>query len=177
MVIVYKLVAASLFALMNHTGTGDASNVRPIAMLNGGKSLITFPLVRMIQNSTQWGELWTIHKGIASVPSAAGTIVNADAEKPPVVDFDKNQVLIVFGGQLTNVQAYDYVKTIVRDKDAVIQLAPNIFPAASSQQVVMTPYIMLVLPKEKVSVTVELDTLAQDGTHFWAQLARFPVPQ
>ncbi|MDR3690611.1 MAG: hypothetical protein P4L46_14630 [Fimbriimonas sp.] len=176
MVIVYKFLAASLIALTHTSGTGDPSKVKPLGMIQGGVSLIGFPLVRMIQNQEQWNELWTLHKGIPGVPSASGGIVNADAQRPPNVDFAKSQVLVVFGGQVANVQAYDYVRTVVRDKDAVIQLAPNPYPN-NALRVVATPFIMLVLPTEKVSITVELDTIAQDGSHFWAQLARFSAPR
>lgn len=177
MQIIYKVIAAGLYTLMNaSSGSGDPSKVKPLAMLQGHDTLIEYPLVRMIKDSSVWSELWTLHKGIAGVATASGGIVNGDARTPPSVDFAKNQVLIVFGGQVPNVQAYDYVKTDVEDKTAVIHLAPSFFQNPNAQ-VMMTPYIMLVLPKEKVGIAVDLEVVAKDGTHSVNRIAHFNPPK
>jgi|GEM_PF-2345018 len=175
MVIVYKLVAATLMALAHPSGNGDPSKVKPLEMVQGHDTLIDFPMVRMIQNDKDWSDLWVLHKGVPSVSGSTGTIVNAEARSAPKVDFQKNQVLVVFGGHNWSVQAYDYVKTDVRGKEAVIQLAHNMF-APSAPAVDMCPFIMLVLPREKVAISVELDTPNKDGTHYWNPIAKFPVP-
>ncbi len=176
MVIVYKLVATSILAILNTTGHGDPSKVKPIAVLQGHDTLIEYPMVRMIQDQKTWGQLWTLHKGISGIPGASGGIVNADSSPTPVVDFGENEVLIVFGGHNANVQAYDYVKTDVRGKTAVIQITPSMFGTAALE-VDMTPYIIMVLPREKVEISVELDTVARDGSHSWNQIAKFAAPK
>ncbi len=174
MVIVYKYLAASLFAIMNPTGIDDPAKLKPVGMLQGHDTLIDYPLVRMIRDAKTWSELWILHKGVPAVSTGAGTIANGDAQPLPKVDFDKNQVLIVFGGQMQSIQAFDYLQTATKDKTAIVQLAPNRF-GTSTPSVVMTPYILLVLPKLKVPIEVQLDSLSADGTHFWNPIATFPI--
>src|SRR5258708_1975539 len=115
MQILYKILAGGVMAAAaSQAGSGDdPAKMKPISMLQGHDTLIEYPLARLFRDSASWQELWTIHKGIAGVASASGGIVNGDAKPPPTVDFAKNQVFAVFGGQCPNVQAYDYVRTDV----------------------------------------------------------------
>ena len=176
MVIVYKLIAATLMALAHPSGTGDPSKVKPVEMLQGHDTLVEFPMVRMIQDEKTWTELWVLHKGAPTLPGSGGTVGNADSRPTPKVDFDKNEILVVFGGHNWSIQAYDYVKTDVRGKEAVIQLAQSVF-STNTPGVDMCPYIILVLPREKVEISVELDTPNRDGTHYWNPIAHFDAPK
>jgi hypothetical protein len=177
MLIVTKILTAGLFAAVHLTGgSGDPLKIKPTQTMAGGDSKIEFPMVRMISAEKQWKELWMMHKGIPLVPSAAGDITNADVPKLPTVDFEKSQVLVVFGGHVANVQAYDYVKTFAKDNTAVIQLSQNFFPT-STVKTMMTPFVMLVIPKEPVPIEVELDSIAKDGSHYWMKIASYAVPK
>ena len=178
MQIVYKIIAAGVMAAMHPAikGGDDPAKIVPTGEIKGHDTLLEIQLVRMIRDQKAWSELWTAHKGISDVPGAAGTIYNGDARPAPAVDFTKNQILIVFGGHTYGVQAYDYVTTVVHDGTAVIRLAPSLFPS-QSPQVIMYPYTMLTLPRLKVPIDVELDTIANDGTHYWNKIAGYQPPK
>jgi hypothetical protein len=117
-----------------------------------------------------------LHKGLVGLQTNVQTINNADARPAPAVNFAKNQVLIVFGGQCPGVQAYTYVRTDVQNNRAVIRLAPSMFgdPHAITM---MTPYIMLVLPKAKVGIDVDMETIAPDGTTGLNRIASYGIPK
>ncbi len=177
MLIIQKLLAIALFGLVGVTGdAGDPLKIKPVATMQGGDSLINHPMVRMIKNQKQWSELWEMHKGNAVIkPSTTDKAPAVDVKGVPIVDFDKNQVLVVFGGKLVDVQGYDYLKTLNVDGTAVIQLGPNTVPASASDKV-MTPFVLLVIPQEPVPIQVDLDTIGKDGNHFWNKIAAFRAP-
>jgi hypothetical protein len=157
-------------------GEGDPLKVKPVAVMQGADTLINHPMVRMIKTKQQWSELWAMHKGGAVAKPAADPKAPVTDEKGvPIVDFDKNQVLVVFGGKLVNVQAYDYVKTVDDHGTAIVQLAPNNVPAGTNDAI-MLPYILLVIPQEPVPIQVDLDTVGKDGQHFWNKIAAFRAP-
>jgi len=173
---VTKIIVAGLLAAVNmHGGTGDPLKVKPIQTMSGGDTKFNMPLVRLIQAQSVWQELWTMHKGAALV-EADSDKAPAPIIKAPEVDFEKNQVLVVFGGKMPNVQAYEYVKTYAKDSVAVIQLSQSMVPP-SADRPVFHPYVMLVIPKEGVPIDVELDSIAKDGSHFWMRIAGFSAPK
>ena len=170
------VVGCLLSAANSYGGPGDPLKVKPVQTMTGGDSHIHAPMARLIDNQKQWVELWNIHKGAEAVTSATGEITFPNAPKPPIVDFTKNEVLVVFGGKLPNVQAYDYVKTYARDETAVVQLSQNFVPAGASDKTYY-PYVLLVVPKEMVKIEVQLDSIAKDGSHFWMKIAGYPIPK
>ena len=170
-------LAASIFGFGQLAGgTGDPLKIKPVQKIAGGDSSVHAPLVRMISDDGKWSELWNIHKGIPAVVDTAGHVTYPDAPKPPTVDFAKNQVLVVFGGKLPNVQAYDYVKTYAADDTAVVQLSQNFVTNAADIKTYY-PFILLVVPKEPVKIEVQLDSVAKDGSHFWMTLAKYGIPK
>ncbi len=177
MLLVHKLLALALVGLVGVTAdTGDPLKIKPVATMEGGDSLINHPMVRMIKTPKQWSELWAMHKGNAvAKPVTTDKAPAVDEKGVPIVDFDKNQVLVVFGGKLVDVQGYDYLKTVNVDGTAVIQLGPNTVPA-SANDAIMTPFVLLVIPQEPVPIEVDLDTIGKDGKHFWNKIAAFRAP-
>jgi hypothetical protein len=175
-VLTHLLVASIVVAGHLVDGPGDPLKIKPIQKIAGGDSSIHAPLVRLISDDGKWTELWNIHKGVPAVVDAAGHVTYPDAPKPPTVDFAKNQVLVVFGGKLPNVQAYDYVKTYDADGTAVVQLSQG-FITNSADIKTYYPYILLVVPKEPVKIEVQLDSVAKDGSHFWMTIAKYGIPK
>jgi hypothetical protein len=170
------LLVPFAFSMALGAETGDPAKVKPLQTMAGGDSSIHHPMVRLIPDQPKWAELWNIHKGAIAVVSDKGEISYPDAPKPPLVDFAKNQVLVVFGGKLPNVQAYDYVKTLVKDDTAVIQLSQNFVPATADLKTYY-PFILLVIPKEPVKIEVQLDSIAKDASHFWMTIASYGIPK
>ncbi len=154
----------------------DPLKIKPNQTMAGGDSHIHAPLVRQITSQSNWAELWNIHKGVQALVNDKGDITYPNAPKPPEVDFTKNQVLVVFGGKLPNVLAYEYAKTYARDDVAVVQLTQKFAPA-TADETIYYPFILLVVPKESVKIEIQLDSIAKDGTHFWMKIASYPVPK
>jgi hypothetical protein len=176
MLILTKILVTGLLGLIGSAGDGgDPLKIKPIQTMAGGDTKIDFPMVRIIQNPKAWRELWAMHKGLPIAPENADKPVD-DPIKPPTVDFDKNQVLIVFGGHLPNVQAYEYVKTFAKDDTAIVQIGQNMIPASAVKDM-MHPFIMLVVPREPVAIEVQLDEVAKDGSHYWKTLAAYRAPK
>ena len=177
MVLVTQIILASLLhSPMPFDGPGDPLKIKPIQTLQGGDSHIHAPMVRIIPSQKQWAELWNIHKGAQAVRGENGEITFPDAPTPPTVDFSKNQVLVIFGGKLPNVQAYDYVKTLAKDDTAIVQLSQNFVPA-STEEKTYYPFILMVVPREPVKIEVQLDSIAKDGSHFWMTIGRYAPPK
>lgn len=176
MVVVSKVLALAVLGVSGLMGgSGDPLKIKPIQTLAGGDSKLDFPMVRMIQTQKSWKDLWAMHKGL---PFATSPDEKAPAEAPklPTVDFEKNQVLVVFGGHLENVQAYEYIKTYAKDEIAVIQLGQSRVPP-TAEKAMMHPFILMVIPREPVAIEVELDSIAKDGTHFWLKIAGYRAPK
>jgi hypothetical protein len=154
----------------------DPLKIKPNQTMAGGDSHVHAPLVRLIPDQAKWTELWNIHKGAHAVVNDKGEITYPDAPKTPEVDFTKNQVIVVFGGKLPNVLAYEYAKTYARDDTAVVQLTQKFAPP-TADEATYYPFILLVVPKEPVKIEIQLDSIAKDGTHFWMKLASYPAPK
>jgi len=176
MLTITKIGLAVLFAAMNLAGgSGDPLKIKPIQKMQGGDSKVNYPMVRMIQDQKSWKQLWALHKGQPIVADGSDKAAE-DAVKPPEVDFDKNQVLVVFGGHMTDVESYDYVKTYAKEDTAVVQLSQNLIPAAAASDM-KHPYILMVIPKEPVAIEVQLDSIAKDGSHFWKTIQSYRAPK
>jgi hypothetical protein len=171
-----KIALTGILCLAHFAGDGpDPLKVKPVKTIAGGDSKVDFPLVRILQTQKAWRELWAIHLGLPLIPEE--NLKGAeDPEKPPEVDFTKNQVLVVLGGHMANVKAYSYVKTFAKDETAVIQLGQTLIPDAEVKDM-MHPYVFLVIPREPVPIEVQLDSIAKDGSHFWMTLASFKAPK
>jgi hypothetical protein len=175
MLIFTKILTASLLAAVSLSGgPGDPLKIKPVQTMAGGDSNVHFPMVRTITNDKMWKELWAMHKGLPITNAATEKTATPDPTKLPTVDFDKNQVLVVFGGKLPDVQAYEYAKTYDKDGVAVVQLNQNVIPASTAKST-FYPFILMVVPKEPVRIRIELDSIAKDGSHFWMQIASFPI--
>lgn len=171
-----KLALTGLLCFAHVAGDGpDPLKVKPVKTIAGGDSKVDFPLVRMLQTQKAWHEMWAIHKNLPLIPE--GSLKDGeDPVKPPEVDFVKNQILVVLGGHLANVKAYEYVKTFAKDDTAVVQLGQSYIPDADVRGM-MHPFIFLVIPREPVPIEVQLDSIAKDGSHFWLTLASFKAPK
>jgi hypothetical protein len=170
-----KIALTGLLCLAHVHGDGpDPLKVKPVKTIAGGDGKVDYPLVRLLQTDKAWTEMWNIHKGLPLVPDP--DTKPAPADKAPEVDFTKNQVLVVLGGHLPNVKAYEYVKTIAKDDTAVVQL-DQVFIADADVKGILHPFIFLVLPREPVPVEVQLDSIAKDGSHVWLTLASFKAPK
>ena len=176
MLSITKIVVAGLLGAASlAAGNGDPLKIKPVQTMAGGDSKVNFPMVRMIQTQTGWRELWAMHKGLPL--TAANTDKPAeDPIKPPTVDFAKNQVPVVFGGHMPNVQSYEYLKTYAKDQTAVMQLGQSLIPDSAVKDM-LHPFILLVVPKEPVAIEVQLDSLAKDGSHFWMTIASYRAPK
>jgi len=146
-----------------------------VDFLSGGNSNVASQDSQLVQSRFDWAQTWERNQFYQVLSAQPQGPVNPDnVPDLPVIDFDKSQIVAVWGGNARNVAAYNLVgKTFEKDSD-VIWLAP--VPMGTNTAVTMTrPYAFIQLTKQKneIDVMVQVGTDGQ-GNPIWKRAAHFP---
>jgi len=137
-----------------------------LGQMTGADSLVEAPRVLIAKSASGWNDVWQQHRQTAIIGSLPGApkVTDGLGDKP-TVDFTKNVVLCVFGGQSRNVCGFTVSATGEVKGTMVIQIQPVPLPN-SGTGVLQNPYIMLVLPRTKKKMQLQLDQSILGGQGF-----------
>jgi hypothetical protein len=168
MLIAYKLLAASVAALLSSGAIKSEAPFKAISQMTGVDTSIEDSRVELIQDSASWSDLWHRHREQfqLNVPANAQSDALSDL---PKVSFTDNVVLCLFGGQSKNVLGFEIADVGEKESKGYIRIRPLLLPSTGAD-LLQNPYLFIVLPRTKKKVTVQLDETALGGQG-WRTLA------
>jgi hypothetical protein len=152
--------------------------IEVVDFMTGGNSGAAKPEVRLVQDRQAWARAWIHNRQYAVISD------NPDSENPdnvpdlPNLDFDKTQVIVVFGGLVKNVGSFRLQGVTLEDHHDVVRLIPEFLQSGTSAVMVTQPFALIQVTKAKR----ELDVYLQNGTDangdpVWRQIAKFGKPK
>lgn len=170
MLIGWKALAGMVAALAAK-GTFDPEPAfKVLAQESGADSHIESPRAQLVADSPTWRLVWKAHKN-SMIVSGYGQQRLEDGIPAPAVDFTKNVVICLFGGQSQNVGGFVVAQVGETEDTAVIRIRPQTLPSLGPS-VQQTPYILLVVPRTRKKIAAQLDQ-TQLGGQGWRTLATF----
>ena len=137
----------------------------PIDQRTGGDSSVERPEIDVATNMRTWDGLWQRHRGNISIGNATAP----EIDKPPVVNFDQVEVLVIFGG-LAPVGGYDVVDSVKQNGKVNLKLQPiSLVPNGQRTPagIRATPYAFIMLPKTKLPINVLMPVKDSNGNMQW----------
>jgi len=163
-----------LFALTFLLKSGALDPETPFKIqgqMAGADSLVESPRILIAKSQSGWNEVWQLHRQTAVIgPPGANRVTDPQSDKP-AVDFEKNVVLCVFGGQSRNVCGFAVAAAGEVKGKIIVRIQPVPLPN-SGTGILQNPYIMLVLPRTKKKMQVQLDQTILGGEG-WRVLGDF----
>ncbi|AIE84443.1 hypothetical protein [Fimbriimonas ginsengisoli] len=170
MLLAYKIIVSTLLSVAQNGIPKEEAPFKALGQMTGADSQVESPRVEMVQDNANWARVWRDHRQSTNVVPGISAPVT-DLPDRPVVDFEKNVVLCLFGGQSRNVTGFDIVDVGDEKGTAFVRIRPQILPQAGAS-VLQNAYILIVLPRTKRKMTVELDQSSLGGRG-WRTLASF----
>jgi hypothetical protein len=176
MVPAYKAVAAAVAFLLKSGALIQEPAFKAIGQMTGTDTTVEVPRVELIRDQAAWLHLWREHRAILqlNVPTGAPPPSTADDSDRPKVDFTKEMVLCLFGGQSRNIGGFHVVEVGDVKNVAYVRVAPLLLPD-SGAGLLQNPYIFITIPRTKRKIIVQLDQSAL-GAQGWRTLATFDSP-
>lgn len=167
MLFTFRLLAAAL-AVMAKSGALDPEPpFKAIAQMSGADSAIEISRVVAITSQADWARIWSEnHASFQVGVQTAGQVADPDL---PKVDFEKQAVLCMFGGQSKNVGAFRVTDSGSEGKLAYVRIEPTLLPQTGTE-ILQNPYIFVTVPKTRRSIVVQIDDGPLGGER-WRTLA------
>ena len=167
----YKIVVTAV-ALWAKSGAFEPEPpFQAVGEMSGADSQIESPRVVLVQDQSTWAAVWKDHRQATALaaPGVQNPVSNVDDR--PRVDFQKYTVLCMFGGQSKNVAGFTLAEAVDHDGTAYVRIRPQVL-SAGGLGLLQNAYMMLVLPRTKRKMIVQLDQ-TQLGGEGWRTLATF----
>lgn len=163
----YKIVGLAVGIAMQSAAKNDEGPFELKRFDSGWESLFEHPYSGLVTDSEAWAKVWAGHKGEPML----GAVVNAEG-RPPRVDFEKSNVIVIFMGATANLHGFEVADVRTDDpKKVVIQLYAVTSPSGAS--ILENPFAILEISKTKLPVEVQAGS-PQMG---WKVLGTFQVPK
>lgn len=182
MVSAYQVVAAGIALLLKSGALIQEPPFRAMERMTGTDTAIEQPMVLMVRDQAGWIQLWRQHRQIVQTgsPPAGATAVappqaTADDSDRPKIDWSKQMVLCLFGGQSRNIGGFEVAEAGDDKNVAYVRVAPILLPLTAGN-LLQNPYIFITIPRTKRKIVVQLDQSAL-GAQGWRTLATFDPPR
>jgi hypothetical protein len=145
----------------------------PVDFITGLDSYVEHPAVQLVTNAADWNDVWQRHKGITPIGNSKDTAFPS-LEKAPRVNFDEDEVLVIFGG-LASEGGYKVVDAEKGYKSVVVRIEALPLPGNGSSPSAFkaNPYAFIMFPHTSLPITVEVPAgVGQDGTVQWKTVAK-----
>jgi len=145
----------------------------PERVFTGADSYVEQPSISVASTPAEWNADWQRHMNVTPIGNIPG-VTFPTAETPPSFDFDKYELVVIFGG-LAPVGGYSVVDSIQKDDHIYLRLQtlslnPNGGPTPSS--IKANPYAFIVYKRTPLPIVVEFPTQLQDGSIQWNKVAQ-----
>jgi len=148
--------------------------LKVVDFLTGSNSNVAHQDSQLVQTRFDWAQTWERNQFYQVLSGQPQGPVNPDAVPDlPVINFDKTQIVAVWGGNAKNVAGYTLIgNTFEKDSD-VIWLAPTVMTAGSAITATR-PYAFIQVTKQKneIDVMLQVSTDGQ-GNPIWKRIAKF----
>ena len=145
----------------------------PDGVATGMDSFVERPSIQVAYNVLDWDALWQKHKGITPIGNANG-VGFPSAEKPPSVNFDKEEVLVIFGGLAAN-GGYQVVDSMQMSNRVQVRIKPlpmlGQTGAAGNSEFKANPYAFIMFPRIKLPIEVQIPGKDANGNPAWQTVA------
>ena len=146
-----------------------------VDFLTGGNSNVAHQDSQLVQSRFDWAQTWERNQFFQVLSGQPQGPVNPDnVPDLPAIDFDKTQIIAVWGGNARNVSGYNLVDKTFEKNDDVIWLAPQMMSAGAA--VAQTrPYAFIQVTKQRNEIDVMLQVgVDGQGSPIWKRIANFP---
>lgn len=145
----------------------------PLDAATGMDSNVDRASVHLATTPEQWYGFWQEHKGITPIGNTQN-LNFPSVEKPPAVDFDHNEVLVIFGG-LAQQGGYKVVDSERVKRTIVVRLRP--LPllgsgTAAAGSFKANPFAFIVFKKTQLPFDVQMQLPDSSGTVQWQTVAK-----
>jgi hypothetical protein len=138
----------------------------PADFRTGSDSYVEQPSVTLATTPAEWNAAWQRHMGITPIGNGGNF---PTAVTPPPVDFDKFEVVVIFGGLAPN-GGYTIVDSEKKDDKIYLRLDPlslSTSGGATPITIKANPYAFIFYPKDPDPIIVQFPVRMQDGSIGW----------
>jgi hypothetical protein len=167
----YKIIISALSILLRDGALEPEPPFTAIGQMTGADSQVEIPRIDLVQDQNAWVQAWKDHRQATTVSLPGVQNPIQDVTDRPRVDFEKNVVLCLFGGQSRNVSGFELADVGDEKGVAYVRIRPIVLPSGGAG-LLQNAYMMLVLPRTKRKLTVQIDQ-SQLGGRGWRTLANF----
>jgi hypothetical protein len=114
-----------------------------------------------------WNSAWQRYMGVTPIGNSG--LRYPSAAVPPAVDFNRNFVLVVFGG-LAQVSGYRIADSFIKKKELHVRLEQVPIPGHTTM--LANPYAFILFRRTKYPVDVEFPTTDASGNATWRRVAK-----
>jgi len=140
----------------------------PLDTVTGMDSMVERRSIELETSAGQWNSAWQRHK-VGEKIGNSDSLNFPTAEKPPAVDFEHNEVLVLFGG-LAPQGGYQIVESLKTSKSILVRiraLPTSLNGSSAPSGLNANPYLFAVYKKTKLPFDIQVERAGQDGTVQW----------
>jgi hypothetical protein len=143
----------------------------PLDVITGLDSYVEKPSIELVRDAGTWNDAWQRHKGITPIGNSPNASFPS-IEKPPIVDFTKDEVLVIFGG-LASQGGYKVVDSELTNKHLVIRIRalPLFGNGGSLPNYKANPYAFVLLKQPNEPIELQIERVSDEGVPTWATIA------
>jgi hypothetical protein len=159
------LIVCSTALLLIAAGASKTRNdSAPLAMLTSNDSRVKARTYERVASPTDWKKTWLKHLGMKE-----DTIYRPAME----VDFDRCEVVALFGGESWNTCGF-VVDSLTERDDSILLRIEGVYYQTEGGADRVAPFAFVVLPKSSKPITLELsDPHSPNEPPRWREVARF----
>jgi hypothetical protein len=165
----YSSVAALLVAVAI---AAKGTPYPPVDSFTGLDSYVEKPSIELATNAGEWNAVWQRHKGITPIGNGSNPSFPS-LEQPPKVDFDNDEVLVIFGG-LASEGGYQIVDSQKTSKAIVVRIQPLRLPGTgrTPSSFKANPYAFFEFKQTELPFRIEIPQTDSDGNVTWKKVAQ-----
>ena len=149
--------------------------VAPIDVLTGCDGYNEKTLITLADNPKSWSDAWLAYKVGPVIGN--GSIATTSSDAPPVVDFDHNFVVVVFG-PAGSVSGYQVADSFKKNKEIHLRLrTTQLGQTGSAISLRVYPYGFFVFRRTKLPIDVEFPVTDSNGNESWQAVAKLTPPK
>lgn len=161
---------------MASTNPGDeAVTIREL--ITGSDAGTELPGCYHIWNPAEYVQAWAKYSTNPLDPGSDPRInVAPDLQFMPNVDFRKEMVVAIFGGQTTGTKGFGLIDARVKNHRILVRFAPEADGTNPSSRVLEKPYAFLIMNRLRLPMDVEVQIGELNGLPFFKPIVTFSKP-
>jgi hypothetical protein len=142
----------------------------PVDAITGLDSYVEKPSIEVATNPSSWNAVWQRHRGITPIGDV-NHLSFPSLEQAPTVNFDQNEVLVIFGG-LAAQGGYDVVDSVETAKAVIVRiealpLLNSGVGVGSRTTLRANPYAFFMFKRTNLPFKVQMSETDQNGNAVW----------